>query len=150
MKKISWHAVEAPNLPNKWSHLGRSPTTAKLLMLPETSGSTGSLFSLFWWSLFYYYLGVKIWTWTCFQVDVNGWLEAFAAHPKIGESPSQKSKSITSAQSVSHSFFFFLFCVFYIIIIIITMINFGGIWWMIARIVGLTSYDWLDFAILIR
>ncbi|KAL3537325.1 hypothetical protein ACH5RR_000691 [Cinchona calisaya] len=27
------------------------------------------------------------------KVDVNGWLEAFAAHPKIGESPSQKSKS---------------------------------------------------------
>nr|XP_027106760.1 uric acid degradation bifunctional protein TTL-like isoform X1 [Coffea arabica] len=34
------------------------------------------------------------------KVDVNGWLEAFAAHPKIGESPShsQKTKSSSSAQ----------------------------------------------------
>ncbi|KAL3537170.1 hypothetical protein ACH5RR_000536 [Cinchona calisaya] len=27
------------------------------------------------------------------KVDVKGWLEAFKGHPKIGESPSQKSKS---------------------------------------------------------
>lgn len=34
------------------------------------------------------------------KVDINGWLEAFAAHSKIGESPShsQKAKSSTSAQ----------------------------------------------------
>lgn len=32
------------------------------------------------------------------QVDVNGWLEAFAAHPQIGESPSSTHKSPTSAQ----------------------------------------------------
>ncbi|KAL7083679.1 hypothetical protein ACP275_14G177700 [Erythranthe tilingii] len=32
------------------------------------------------------------------KVDVNGWLEAFAAHPQIGESPSQTHKSPTSAQ----------------------------------------------------
>ncbi|CAI9103369.1 OLC1v1001834C1 [Oldenlandia corymbosa var. corymbosa] len=31
------------------------------------------------------------------KVDVNGWLEAFATHPKIGESPSQKGKSSASA-----------------------------------------------------
>ncbi|PIN01842.1 Transthyretin [Handroanthus impetiginosus] len=32
------------------------------------------------------------------KVDVNGWLEAFAAHPQIGDSPSQSHKSPTSAQ----------------------------------------------------
>ncbi|KAH6767570.1 transthyretin-like protein [Perilla frutescens var. hirtella] len=32
------------------------------------------------------------------KVDVNGWLEAFAAHPAIGESASKTSKSPTSAQ----------------------------------------------------
>ncbi|KAL0374172.1 UNVERIFIED_CONTAM: Uric acid degradation bifunctional protein TTL [Sesamum radiatum] len=32
------------------------------------------------------------------KVDVNGWLEAFAAHPQIGQSPSQTHKSPTSAQ----------------------------------------------------
>ncbi|KAL2478266.1 Uric acid degradation bifunctional protein TTL [Forsythia ovata] len=32
------------------------------------------------------------------KVDVNGWLEAFAAHPQIGESPSRTHKSPTSAQ----------------------------------------------------
>ncbi|XP_057800286.1 uric acid degradation bifunctional protein TTL-like isoform X1 [Salvia miltiorrhiza] len=32
------------------------------------------------------------------KVDVNGWLEAFAAHPAIGESPSKTVKSPTSAQ----------------------------------------------------
>ncbi|KAL3651410.1 hypothetical protein CASFOL_004412 [Castilleja foliolosa] len=32
------------------------------------------------------------------KVDVNGWLEAFAAHPQIGESPSKTHKSPTSAQ----------------------------------------------------
>lgn len=32
------------------------------------------------------------------QVDVNGWLEAFAAHPQIGQSPSETHKSPTSAQ----------------------------------------------------
>ncbi|KAK6143061.1 hypothetical protein DH2020_023409 [Rehmannia glutinosa] len=32
------------------------------------------------------------------KVDVFGWLEAFAAHPQIGESPSQTHKSPTSAQ----------------------------------------------------
>nr|AKF43402.1 transthyretin-like S-allantoin synthase protein [Pelargonium transvaalense] len=32
------------------------------------------------------------------KVDVNGWLEAFAAHPKIGESKSANNKSETSAQ----------------------------------------------------
>ncbi|KAI3448999.1 hypothetical protein Pfo_005664 [Paulownia fortunei] len=32
------------------------------------------------------------------KVDVNGWLEAFAAHPQIGDSPSQNHKSPTSAQ----------------------------------------------------
>ncbi|KAA8520364.1 hypothetical protein F0562_014620 [Nyssa sinensis] len=32
------------------------------------------------------------------KVDVNGWLEAFAAHPQIGETPSTNHKSPTSAQ----------------------------------------------------
>ncbi|CAH9097867.1 unnamed protein product [Cuscuta epithymum] len=32
------------------------------------------------------------------KVDVNGWLEAFAAHPQIGLMPSQNHKSPTSAQ----------------------------------------------------
>ncbi|XP_073025012.1 uric acid degradation bifunctional protein TTL-like isoform X1 [Primulina eburnea] len=32
------------------------------------------------------------------KVDVNGWLEAFSAHPQIGESPSKTHKSPTSAQ----------------------------------------------------
>ncbi|KAL3615447.1 hypothetical protein CASFOL_041108 [Castilleja foliolosa] len=32
------------------------------------------------------------------KVDVNGWLEAFAAHPQIGESPSKTHKNPTSAQ----------------------------------------------------
>ncbi|CAH9096355.1 unnamed protein product [Cuscuta europaea] len=32
------------------------------------------------------------------KVDVNGWLEAFAAHPQIGRMPSQNHKSPTSAQ----------------------------------------------------
>ncbi|XP_042014183.1 uric acid degradation bifunctional protein TTL-like isoform X1 [Salvia splendens] len=32
------------------------------------------------------------------KVDVNGWLEAFAAHPAIGETPSKTVKSQTSAQ----------------------------------------------------
>ncbi|KAG8363512.1 hypothetical protein BUALT_Bualt19G0030000 [Buddleja alternifolia] len=32
------------------------------------------------------------------KVDVNGWLEAFAAHPQIGDSPSKNHKSPTSAQ----------------------------------------------------
>ncbi|XP_075517478.1 uric acid degradation bifunctional protein TTL-like isoform X2 [Primulina tabacum] len=32
------------------------------------------------------------------KVDVNGWLEAFSAHPQIGESPSKAHKSPTSAQ----------------------------------------------------
>ncbi|KAL1802465.1 hypothetical protein ACET3Z_031112 [Daucus carota] len=32
------------------------------------------------------------------QVDVNGWLEAFGAHPQIGQSPSSDHKSPTSAQ----------------------------------------------------
>ncbi|XP_051124539.1 uric acid degradation bifunctional protein TTL isoform X2 [Andrographis paniculata] len=32
------------------------------------------------------------------KVDVNGWLEAFAAHPRIGESPPQSHKSPTFAQ----------------------------------------------------
>ncbi|XP_017223816.1 uric acid degradation bifunctional protein TTL isoform X2 [Daucus carota subsp. sativus] len=32
------------------------------------------------------------------QVDVNGWLEAFGAHPQIGQSPSNDHKSPTSAQ----------------------------------------------------
>ncbi|KAL2461003.1 Uric acid degradation bifunctional protein TTL [Abeliophyllum distichum] len=32
------------------------------------------------------------------KVDVNGWLEAFASHPQIGESPSRTHKSPTSAQ----------------------------------------------------
>ncbi|CAI9765082.1 unnamed protein product [Fraxinus pennsylvanica] len=32
------------------------------------------------------------------KVDVNGWLEAFAAHPPIGENPSMTHKSPTSAQ----------------------------------------------------
>ncbi|KAK6143069.1 hypothetical protein DH2020_023417 [Rehmannia glutinosa] len=32
------------------------------------------------------------------KVDVFGWLEAFAAHPQIGESPSQNHKSPISAQ----------------------------------------------------
>ncbi|KAL6964889.1 hypothetical protein U1Q18_035942 [Sarracenia purpurea var. burkii] len=32
------------------------------------------------------------------KVDVNGWLEAFAAHPQIGESPSPHHKSPTFAQ----------------------------------------------------
>ncbi|KAL8555657.1 hypothetical protein ACS0TY_003461 [Phlomoides rotata] len=32
------------------------------------------------------------------KVDVNGWLEAFAAHPEIGQSPSKTHKSPTSAQ----------------------------------------------------
>ncbi|KZV14960.1 uric acid degradation bifunctional protein TTL [Dorcoceras hygrometricum] len=32
------------------------------------------------------------------KVDVNGWLEAFSAHPQIGESPSKSHKSSTSAQ----------------------------------------------------
>lgn len=37
------------------------------------------------------------------KVDVNGWLEAFAAHPQIGESPSPSSHT-TSAQSLSLPF----------------------------------------------
>lgn len=32
------------------------------------------------------------------KVDINGWLEAFAAHPQIGQSPSSHHKSPTSAQ----------------------------------------------------
>lgn len=32
------------------------------------------------------------------KVDVNGWLEAFAAHPQIGQNPSAKHPSDTSAQ----------------------------------------------------
>lgn len=32
------------------------------------------------------------------KVDVNGWLEAFSAHPQIGDSPSKTHKSPTSAQ----------------------------------------------------
>ncbi|XP_074325345.1 uric acid degradation bifunctional protein TTL isoform X2 [Apium graveolens] len=32
------------------------------------------------------------------QVDVSGWLEAFSAHPRIGQSPSPDHKSPTSAQ----------------------------------------------------
>nr|AKF43400.1 transthyretin-like S-allantoin synthase protein [Pelargonium nanum] len=32
------------------------------------------------------------------KVDVNGWLEAFEAHPQIGKSPSPNHKSETSAQ----------------------------------------------------
>ncbi|KAE9463008.1 hypothetical protein C3L33_05078, partial [Rhododendron williamsianum] len=32
------------------------------------------------------------------KVDVNGWLEAFAAHPQIGQSPSPHHKSPTSAE----------------------------------------------------
>ncbi|KAK1401418.1 Hydroxyisourate hydrolase [Heracleum sosnowskyi] len=32
------------------------------------------------------------------QVDVTGWLEAFSAHPQIGQSPSHDHKSPTSAQ----------------------------------------------------
>ncbi|KAL6557389.1 hypothetical protein OROMI_017739 [Orobanche minor] len=32
------------------------------------------------------------------KVDVNGWLEAFSAHPQIGETPSKTHKSPTSAQ----------------------------------------------------
>lgn len=36
--------------------------------------------------------------WICFQVDVNGWLEAFAAHPPIGENPSMTHESPTSTQ----------------------------------------------------
>lgn len=32
------------------------------------------------------------------KVDVNGWLEAFAAHPQIGQGPSSSHKSPTSAQ----------------------------------------------------
>ncbi|KAJ7950675.1 Uric acid degradation bifunctional protein TTL [Quillaja saponaria] len=32
------------------------------------------------------------------KVDVNGWLEAFSAHPQIGETPSSKKGSETSAQ----------------------------------------------------
>lgn len=32
------------------------------------------------------------------KVDVNGWLEAFSAHPQIGQSPSASHKSPTSAQ----------------------------------------------------
>ncbi|XAR63324.1 Hydroxyisourate hydrolase [Bertholletia excelsa] len=32
------------------------------------------------------------------KVDVHGWLEAFAAHPQIGQSPSPHHKSPTSAQ----------------------------------------------------
>lgn len=32
------------------------------------------------------------------QVDVNGWLEAFSAHPQIGHMPSQNHKSPTFAQ----------------------------------------------------
>ncbi|XP_059651720.1 uric acid degradation bifunctional protein TTL isoform X2 [Cornus florida] len=32
------------------------------------------------------------------KVDVNGWLEAFAAHPQIGKSPSSNHKSPTSAE----------------------------------------------------
>nr|AKF43403.1 transthyretin-like S-allantoin synthase protein [Pelargonium x hortorum] len=32
------------------------------------------------------------------KVDVNGWLEAFAAHPQIGQSPSPNHKSEISAQ----------------------------------------------------
>ncbi|GMP62326.1 hypothetical protein CsSME_00024469 [Camellia sinensis var. sinensis] len=31
------------------------------------------------------------------KVDINGWLEAFAAHPQIGQSPSSHHKSPTSA-----------------------------------------------------
>ncbi|KAK4416125.1 Uric acid degradation bifunctional protein TTL [Sesamum alatum] len=50
-------------------------------------------------------LGEKEWLACCGSVkfaqemvDVNGWLEAFAAHPQIGERPSQNHKSPTSAQ----------------------------------------------------
>lgn len=32
------------------------------------------------------------------KVDVNGWLEAFASHPQIGQNHSEKNKSPTSAQ----------------------------------------------------
>nr|AKF43388.1 transthyretin-like S-allantoin synthase protein [Melianthus villosus] len=32
------------------------------------------------------------------KVDVNGWLEAFEAHPQIGKSPSPSHRSVTSAQ----------------------------------------------------
>ncbi|KAL6513512.1 hypothetical protein OROGR_020998 [Orobanche gracilis] len=35
------------------------------------------------------------------KVDVNGWLEAFAAHPQIGETPSKTHKSPTSAHAKS-------------------------------------------------
>ncbi|KAM7508908.1 hypothetical protein LguiA_019361 [Lonicera macranthoides] len=37
------------------------------------------------------------------KVDVNGWLEAFAAHPQIGQTASSNHKSPTSAQLISPS-----------------------------------------------
>ncbi|KAG6434515.1 hypothetical protein SASPL_106152 [Salvia splendens] len=39
------------------------------------------------------------------KVDVNGWLEAFAAHPAIGESPSNTVKSPTTTAEFSFSLF---------------------------------------------
>lgn len=52
---------------------------------------------LHWWLCIYVWVFL-LGEWICFQVDVNGWLEAFAAHPQIGESPSRTHKSPTSAQ----------------------------------------------------
>ncbi|GER52812.1 subtilase family protein [Striga asiatica] len=56
-----------------------------------------------------YSFGELLWSDGRHYVDVNGWLEAFAAHPQIDESPSKAHKSSTSAQFSSHvTFTFFL------------------------------------------
>lgn len=66
---------------------------------------------LHWWLCIYVWVFL-LGEWICFQVDVNGWLEAFAAHPQIGESPSRTHKSPTSAQfsflPLSNIFFSFV------------------------------------------
>lgn len=40
MKKICWHAVGAPNSPNRWQQLAPFPLTKMPSMPPEISGST--------------------------------------------------------------------------------------------------------------
>lgn len=84
-------------LAGPFSDYQRTVNAARDIWFNKVCPSPSLSLYLHWWLCIYVWVFL-LGEWICFQVDVNGWLEAFAAHPQIGESPSRTHKSPTSTQ----------------------------------------------------
>ncbi|KAL5985434.1 hypothetical protein ACLOJK_027418 [Asimina triloba] len=107
-KQTFFPAAVAPDSPTRWPEPLPFIATSKPSKLPERSGGTLSAYQLLPPSLS---LSLSPFASFCFrvkrsflsplQVDVKGWLEAFAAHPQIGDASSSVRKTETSADNTA-------------------------------------------------